>query len=56
MRYTLDFLGCAALVIWMVEYLGYHASGNIHLLLISGLLLFAARVVLGLAKKPTAIE
>jgi hypothetical protein len=56
MRYILDFFACAAIVIWLVEYIGYGATGNVHLLLLGGVLLFVARIFLALSKKAGAIK
>jgi hypothetical protein len=46
MGISLNFIACAIFVIWMVEYFGYNAGNDIHILLLIAALLFGARLLL----------
>jgi hypothetical protein len=46
MGISLNLIACALFTIWIIEYFGYNAGGSIHILLIMGILLVAARLIL----------
>jgi hypothetical protein len=46
MGISLNLVASAFLVVWMVEYFGYNAGGDIHLLLLAAIIVFLARLFL----------
>jgi hypothetical protein len=61
MGLSLNVIASAILVVWMVEYFGYNAGGDIHYLLLSATLVFLARLFLlipwkRLAGRPRVLE
>ena len=52
MGISLNLIVCALLTVWMVEYFGYNAGREIHVLLLIAGLLFIARLVLLIPVKP----
>jgi hypothetical protein len=46
MGISLNLIASAILVVWMVEYLGYNAGGDIHLVLLMAIAVFMARLLL----------
>jgi hypothetical protein len=51
MGVTVNFVAGALLIIWIVEYFGYHSKGNIHILLLLAIILFIGKIVLRIPAK-----
>jgi hypothetical protein len=46
MGISLNFIACALFSVWAIEYFGYNAGKDIHILLLIGILLVVARLIL----------
>ena len=51
MRRSLDLIGGALFVIWIVEYFGYNAGENAHVLLLAAIVIFFVKIFVYLPSK-----